>query len=119
LRACIADRRVNPDSFPLPPSILLRKEFDTLAKSDARFKVHYVLDKPPANWAGLSGYITAEALKKSIPGPDKGEQLKIFVCGPPGQVKAISGPKASFKDQGELDGALKELGYNKEQVYKF
>lgn len=36
----------------------------------------------------------------------------------PGQMKAISGPKKSPQDQGELDGALKQLGYNKDQVYK-
>lgn len=33
-------------------------------------------------------------------------------------MKAISGGKKSPQDQGELDGALKELGYDKSQVYK-
>ena len=45
--------------------------------------------------------------------------IKLFVCGPPGMMKAISGAKVSPKDQGELDGILKDLGYNKDQVYKF
>lgn len=33
--------------------------------------------------------------------------------------KAISGAKKSPSDQGELAGILKELGYKKEDVYKF
>jgi cytochrome-b5 reductase len=33
--------------------------------------------------------------------------------------KALSGAKVSPTDQGELSGILKELGYTKEQVYKF
>ena len=33
--------------------------------------------------------------------------------------KAISGGKKSPSDQGELSGLLKELGYTKEDVFKF
>lgn len=33
--------------------------------------------------------------------------------------KAISGGKVSPRDQGEVSGILKELGYTKEDVYKF
>ena len=53
-----------------------------------------------------------------IPSPSE-SNIKVFVCGPPGLYKAISGNKKSPSDQGELDGMLKELGYSKEQVYKF
>jgi cytochrome-b5 reductase len=35
--------------------------------------------------------------------------------GPPGQVAAIAGNKAGFK-QGELGGILKQLGYTEDQV---
>jgi cytochrome-b5 reductase len=45
--------------------------------------------------------------------------VKIFVCGPPGLYKAVSGGKKSPTDQGELSGILQKLGYDKEQVYKF
>ena len=34
-------------------------------------------------------------------------------------MKAISGEKKSPKDQGQLSGMLKDLGYNSDQVYKF
>jgi cytochrome-b5 reductase len=33
--------------------------------------------------------------------------------------KAISGTKKSPSDQGEIAGILKDLGYTKEDVYKF
>ena len=54
-----------------------------------------------------------------VPEPKEGEKIKIFVCGPPGMYKAISGGKKSPQDQGELEGYLKDLGYGKDQVYKF
>ena len=62
--------------------------------------------------------MTKELLQKVIPGP-KEENIKVFVCGPPGMYKAISGMKKSPQDQGELEGILKDLGYSKDQVYKF
>ena len=54
----------------------------------------------------------------AIPGPEE-ENIKVFVCGPPGLCKSISGEKKSPQEQGELQGYLKELGYKEDQVYKF
>lgn len=78
-----------------------------------------MLDKKPEGsvWAN-EGYITKELLKTVLPEPGNGNN-KIFVCGPPGMYKAISGGKKSPQDQGELTGILKELGYSKDEVYKF
>ena len=45
--------------------------------------------------------------------------VKVSVCGPPGLYKAISGVRSKPTDQGELEGYLKQLGYSKDQVYKF
>lgn len=99
--------------------ILLKKKFDELENTyPQRFRAFYVLDKPPANWAGNSGFITKDLLKTVLPEP-KSDNIKVFVCGPPGLMNAISGNKISPKDQGELTGALQELGYSKDQVYKF
>ena len=98
--------------------ILLKKELDDLENTyPQRFKVFYLLDKPPAGWSGGKGYITKDLLKTVLPEPK--EDVKVFVCGPPGLYKALSGPKVSPADQGELSGALQELGYTKEQVFKF
>lgn len=99
--------------------ILLKSEFERLENTyPQRFRAFYVLDNPPKEWVGGSGYITKDLLKTVLPEP-KTENIKVFVCGPPGLMKAISGNKVSPKDQGELSGALKDLGYNKDQVYKF
>ncbi|KAI9047673.1 hypothetical protein LZ554_008384 [Drepanopeziza brunnea f. sp. 'monogermtubi'] len=100
--------------------ILLKKELAELENTyPQRFRAFYVLDKPAKGWTGGSGYITKELLKTVLPEP-KEENIKIFVCGPPPLYKAISGVKKSPSDQGELDGSiLEQLGYKKDQVYKF
>ena len=100
--------------------ILLKKEFEELEnKFPQRFRAFYLLDKAPKEWRGSTGYITKELLKTVLPEP-KEPNIKIFVCGPPPLYKAISGVKKSPSDQGELDGSyLEQLGYSKEQVYKF
>ncbi len=100
--------------------ILLKHELHELENTyPQRFRAFYVLDNPPPEWAGGKGYITKELLKTVLPEPKEGENVKLFVCGPPGMYNAISGPKKSPADQGELGGILKELGYSKDQVYKF
>lgn len=99
--------------------ILLKHEFQELENTyPQRFRAFYTLDNPPKEWVGNKGYITKELLKTVLPDP-KSNNIKVFVCGPPPLYKAISGPKVSPKDQGELTGYLAELGYNKDQVYKF
>lgn len=97
--------------------ILLKQELKDLENQyPQRFRAFYVLDNPPEGWTQGKGYITKDLLKTVLP---KEGNLKFFVCGPPGLYKAISGGKNSPSDQGELAGYLAELGYNKEQVYKF
>ena len=99
--------------------ILLKREFEDLENTyPQRFRAFYLLDKPPEGWTQGKGYITKDLLKTVLPEPKEGN-LKIFVCGPPGLYKAVSGAKKSPSDQGELLGYLKELGYEKDQVYKF
>ncbi|KAI0976541.1 oxidoreductase NAD-binding domain-containing protein [Xylaria arbuscula] len=99
--------------------ILLKRELAHIENTyPQRFRAFYVLDNPPKEWAGNKGYINKDLLKTVLPEPKEGN-IKIFVCGPPGLYKAISGTKVSPKDQGELSGVLKELGYTEDQVYKF
>ena len=99
--------------------ILLKDKFDELENTyPQRFKAFYTLDKPPEGWQKGKGFISKDLLKTVLPEP-KEENIKIFVCGPPGLYKAISGNKPSPQDQGELEGSLKDLGYSKDQVFKF
>ena len=99
--------------------ILLKNEFDELENTyPGRFRAFYVLDQPSEKWQGGKGFISKELLKQILPEP-KEENIKVFVCGPPGLYKALSGMKKSRSEQGEVGGILKELGYSEEQVYKF
>lgn len=99
--------------------ILLKHEFEDLENTyPQRFRAFYTLGQPPESWMQGKGRITKELLKTVLPEP-KEEGIKVFVCGPPGLYQAISGAKKSPRDQGELEGVLKELGYSKDQVYKF
>lgn len=98
--------------------ILMRKEWEQLAAANPdRLKVVYFLDNAPENWTGESGYVTADHIKKHFP-REEGDKVRAFVCGPPGQYKAISGAKKG-RDQGPVGGALKELGYKEEEVFKY
>jgi NAD(P)H-flavin reductase len=95
----------------------LRKEWDSLAKAHPhRLEVKYVLDKGPWGWKGATGYVTPDMIKKLFPRNE--DKVMAFVCGPPPQVKSLAGPKDGPR-QGELQGALKELGYSADEVYKF
>ena len=46
--------------------ILLKEDLDALAAEDHSFRVHYVLDKPPADWRGGVGYVTADMIQVSF-----------------------------------------------------
>ncbi|KAH8948376.1 hypothetical protein BDL97_11G091300 [Sphagnum fallax] len=100
-----------------PDDILLKEKLDRLASAHPNFKVFYVVDKPTEDWKGGRGYINKDVLLKALPSPS--DDTVILVCGPPGLMKLISGDKAKDKSQGEVEGLLKDLGYPKEQVYKF
>ncbi|EGW30434.1 NADH-cytochrome b5 reductase 2 [Spathaspora passalidarum NRRL Y-27907] len=100
--------------------ILIKKEIDAIANAHKdQVKVTYFVDKAKEGeaWEGKVGYITKDFLASELDKPSS--DTKVFVCGPPGLYKAVSGPKVSPTDQGELTGALAELGYTKEQVFKF
>ena len=46
--------------------ILLKEDLDKLAKEDAKFRVYYVLNNPPAGWTGGVGFVTPEMIKVSL-----------------------------------------------------
>ncbi|ODN97484.1 hypothetical protein L198_04051 [Cryptococcus wingfieldii CBS 7118] len=100
--------------------ILLREEFDELLKQHPdRLAIHHVIEKPSSSWTGDKGYITAETIQKAFPRPEGSQEtVRAFVCGPPGQMKAICGMKDGMK-QGTLDGALKDIGYEQSEVFKY
>lgn len=98
--------------------ILGKELVDTWAQDHKdRFKVVHILSDEPANseWTGLRGYIDSDTIKSNFPDPSAGDDLLIFVCGPPPMYDALCGPR----DQKELKGLLAGMGYKAEQVCKF
>ena len=101
-----------------PSDILLKKELDDLqAKYSDQVKVHYFVDKSDDSFKENTGFITKDFLTANADKPSQKNQ--VFVCGPPGFMKAYSGEKKSVKKQGELTGILSEIGFTEEQVFKF
>jgi len=98
--------------------ILLKERIDALAlRNPDRLKVTYLIDKPERDWNGPVGFVSKELLKKTMPPPCP--VSLVYVCGPPPMMNLVSGPKAKDYSQGEVGGLLKELGYEKESVFKF
>ncbi|KAG7345151.1 oxidoreductase FAD/NADP-binding domain containing protein [Nitzschia inconspicua] len=98
--------------------ILGKSMIDSWAKQFGdQFKVHHVLSNEPedSDWKGKRGFITRELIEENVPGPEAGDDLIFFICGPPPMYNALSGPRGEV----EISGLLKEMGYKKEQVYKF
>lgn len=91
--------------------ILLKKEFEKWEKEfPGRFKAVYTVSNPVSGSPYRKGYVTKELLKEVTPSPE-GKETMVFVCGPPAMEKTLVGDKKS--------GVLAELGYKKDQIYKF
>jgi cytochrome-b5 reductase len=85
---------------------------------DERFTNVHVLSHEPedSSWTGMRGNINEELLKKYVPEPSVGEDLMIFICGPPPMYDALCGPRG---EPDEIKGVLAEMGYQASQVCKF
>lgn len=84
--------------------------------SDRLAVTHILSDEPEdSDWNGPRGFIGKDLIQKHLPAPSLGDDAIIFVCGPPPMYDVLSGPRG----EDELKGVLAEVGYTKEQVYKF
>lgn len=104
-----------------PGDIMLKSRLDALQQAHANFSVHYMVDAVPkgTSWNGGTGYVTRDVISKWMPSPEHKDDALVLVCGPPPMMKAVSGNKVSPKDQGPLQGILKDMGYRESQVFKF
>jgi ferredoxin-NADP reductase len=66
--------------------LIFLEQFETLQKR-MNLKVVLVLEEPPRNWTGESGYLTPAILRKYLPAEFR--QFEYFVCGPPGLMDAM------------------------------
>eukprot|EP01060_Flectonema_neradi_P009281 TRINITY_DN16629_c0_g2_i1.p1 TRINITY_DN16629_c0_g2~~TRINITY_DN16629_c0_g2_i1.p1 ORF type:complete len:288 (+),score=24.15 TRINITY_DN16629_c0_g2_i1:40-903(+) len=102
-----------------PADILLKTELQIMERAHKRLRVIHVLEDAPFNWDHALGFVNSHIIKNYMPKPSEG---KIYVCGPPGMMKAISGDKdyeSSPPKQGPLAGLLKDLSYTSDDVFKF
>lgn len=84
---------------------------------EGKFKYVDVLSHEPAesDYSGERGFIDKEKIVKYLPPPSLGEDVIIFVCGPPIMYQLLCGPR----NETDVSGILKELGYSSSQVFKF
>jgi predicted ferric reductase len=59
--------------------VAFREELERL-ESRMNLTVVHVLQRPPANWPGESGYVTAELLSRLL--PNQYRRFQFFICGP-------------------------------------
>jgi len=101
--------------------ILIKEKLDALQQEfPTRFKVSYTVDKAPSTWQfeGETGFVSKGMVERCIFGANEHKKFKIFVCGPPPMINAVSGKKDGRK-QGKIGGCLKQAGFTEEHVYKF
>jgi predicted ferric reductase len=65
-----------------------REEIEEL-KSRLNLQVVYIIEKPPEDWQGESGFITADLLRKYMPSDLKRNNYEIFLCGPEPMLNAV------------------------------
>lgn len=70
-------------------SITFREEIEAL-KTKLDLQVNHVLEKPPQNWEGKSGYLNKEMLEEFIPPGLPHNRVEVFLCGPPPMMRAVN-----------------------------
>jgi len=69
-------------------NVTFREELDNLQKQ-LNLKVVHILEKPPRDWKGESGYLTSEILNRHIDPTLRSLGPQIFVCGPKPMMDAV------------------------------
>jgi len=75
---------------PTRDDIIYREELEKL-KEEVNLKVVHVLERPPEDWEGESGFITAEILSKHLPEDYQQWEYLFFLCGPMPMIRAVEG----------------------------
>ena len=81
--------------------VAFREELDELARR-MTLAVAHVLEHPPPDWTGESGYVTSEVLSRCL--PRNFRRFRFFICGP--------GPMMDAAER-----ALLDLGVPGERVH--
>ena len=81
--------------------IIFREEWDRAMRDHPNLHCFHVLEEPSPGWSQGTGRITEDVLRAHLPPP--GPETKLFLCGPPPMVGAVS-------------AALKGLGYTEDSI---
>ena len=85
--------------------ILIKQELDDLAAAHPdRFSVYYVLNTPPDNWVGGSGFISMDMIQQHFVPP--AADVMVLSCGPKPMCDAMK-------------GYLDQLGYSEDNQFQF
>lgn len=85
--------------------ILIQQELEQLAaQHPGRFKVHYVLNTPPAKWSGGQGFISKAMIQQHL--PEAAADAMVLSCGPKPMVDAMK-------------AYLDELGHAEDNQFAF
>jgi len=86
--------------------ILCRSDLEQIQKEQPkRFKLHYTLDRPPADWKYSTGFINEEMLKNNFFPPN--DETVVLMCGPPPMVNFACIPN------------LEKLNYNEKLRFAY
>lgn len=95
--------------------ILGRDMLRSWSRTHDQLTVIHVLSLEPegSNWLGQRGFIDSNLIQNRCPPPT--DDHLVFVCGPPPMYKALCGPR----DDKNLSGALADLNFSPDHVFKF
>jgi predicted ferric reductase len=68
--------------------VIFREELDELAVAMPNLRVIHVLQQPPADWAGESGFIDAAMISRHVPEAQY-KRFQFFACGSPAMLDAM------------------------------
>lgn len=69
-------------------SVIFREELEAL-KPLLNLTLVYVLESPPADWTGESGYLNQAMLSRYLLQPWERNAIEVFLCGPPPMMNAV------------------------------
>ena len=69
-------------------SVTFREEIDRLQDSLTLTVVH-VLEKPPTDWNGETGFVTQAILERHLPKTQRRNTIEVFICGPQPMMNAV------------------------------
>ena len=69
-------------------AVTFREEMEEL-RQKLNMELVYVIERPPEDWQGESGFLNSAILKKYLPEDWLGEDTEVFLCGPTPMMNAV------------------------------